>query len=336
MRIVVDAMGGDFAPTEIVRGAIDVAGQSGFEHEIVLVGDSARIEPILAENGALGACISVRHTTEEIAMDEHPAHAIRKKRDSSLVVCGEMVKTGEAQAMLSAGNTGAAMAIGVLNIGRIPGIQRPAIATQLPTVKGSALMLDAGANVDCTPENLFQFAFLGSLYAQRVMGIPQPTIGLLNIGAEVSKGNELTKAAYKLIEQSYLPFHGNVEGKDVFEHAVDVVVCDGFVGNVLLKTGEGVVDMMVGAIQRELAVSGSAIAGSVKPILGAVLRKFDYAERGGAPLLGIEGVSVIAHGRSKAKAIASAITTTISAASSGYVSAIKQELPRIVNEGVAQ
>jgi len=336
MRIAVDAMGGDFAPTEVIRGAVDVATQSGFEHEIVLVGDAVRIEAALKDYSGLDGKITIRHASEEIAMGEHPVHAIRKKRDSSLVVCGQMVKSGEACGTISAGNTGAAMAIGSLDIGRIAGIQRPALAAELPTLKGHCLLLDAGANVDCTPEILLQFALLGSVYAERVMRVSEPTVGVLSNGSEESKGNELSKATHKLIAQSHLRLFGNVEGKDVFDHVVDVVVCDGFAGNVLLKSGEGVAEMMYALLQTELDGIDPQILAAMRPILGTLLRKIDYAERGGAPLLGIDGVSVIAHGRSRAKAIANAIRTTISAASSDFVSAIKLELPRIIAEGDTQ
>jgi glycerol-3-phosphate acyltransferase PlsX len=265
-------------------------------------------------------------------MDEHPAHAIRKKRGSSLVICGEMVKSGEADGTMSAGNTGAAMAIAALNIGRIPGIERPAIATLLPSRKGNSLLLDAGANVDCSPSNLLQFALMGAVYAEKVIGMAEPTIGLLSIGTEESKGNELTKATHELLKKSSLRFYGNVEGKDVFEHTTDVVVCDGFVGNVLLKTGEGLAELIVGMLSKELAALDPAVAQKLQPLVGNILRKIDYAERGGAPLLGVNGVSVIAHGRSKARAIASAIRLTLSAAKSGYVAAIKKELPTISGE----
>lgn len=333
MRIAVDAMGGDYAPGEVVRGAVEFASQPGFDDDLILVGDQSRIEPIIAEFGASGnKHLSIRHATEIIAMDEHPAHAIRKKRDSSLVVCGEMVKSGEADGTMSAGNTGAAMAIAALNIGRIPGIDRPAIATQLPTLKGNCLLLDAGANVDCTPANLLQFAIMGSIYAEKVLGMIEPTIGLLSIGAEESKGNELTKATHALLTNSSLRFKGNVEGKDVFEHTTDVVVCDGFVGNVLLKTGEGIAEMILGMLMNDLAGLDPDVIQQLQPTLYGIVRKIDYAERGGAPLLGVNGVSVIAHGRSKARAIASAIRITLSAAKSNYVSAIKKELATVSGE----
>jgi glycerol-3-phosphate acyltransferase PlsX len=327
MRVALDAMGGDHAPAEVVLGAIEVASRPGFDHEIVLVGDSDKINAVLAEAGVeTGPHLSIRHTTEVIEMHEHPAQAIRRKRDSSLVVCGQMVKSGEASATLSAGNTGAAMAIGALDIGRIPGIERPAIATTLPTSKGISLLVDAGANVDCSPNNLLQFAIMGSHYAERVLKLPNPTIGLLNVGSEEGKGNELTKAAYDLLKTAPINFHGNVEGKDVWEHTTDVVVCDGFSGNVLLKTSEGFADWMVQMIKAEAKAGSPEAQIAIKTLLGHLFQRIDWSEYGGAPLLGVNGVTMISHGRSKAKAIASGIVQAIAAAESGFVQAIRDGL----------
>ena len=337
MRIAVDAMGGDYAPGEVVRGVVELASQPDFADDVILVGDQERLETVLCDLG--GACskhISIRHASEVIGMDEHPASAIRKKRDSSIVVCGRMVKEGEADGTISAGNTGAAMAMATLGIGRIRGIERPAIATQLPTLKGDSLLLDAGANVDSSPQNLLQFALMGVVYAERVMGIPEPTIGLLSVGTEESKGNELSKATYDLLKNSPLRFLGNVEGKDVFEHTTDVIVCDGFVGNVLLKGGEGLAELILSLLMTELDSLEGDLLIRLQPALYSLLRKIDYAERGGAPLVGVDGVSIISHGRSKARAIMNAVRTTLSAARSGYVDAIKKELPTITGErGVA-
>jgi glycerol-3-phosphate acyltransferase PlsX len=243
-----------------------------------------------------------------------------------------MIKDGEADGTVSAGSTGAAMAVAALRIGRIVGIERPAIATQLPTLKGRCLLLDTGANVDCTPQNLLQFALMGSVYAEHVIGMPEPSVGLLSVGTEETKGNELTKATYTLLRNSPLRFKGNVEGKDVFEHTTDIVVCDGFAGNVLLKTAESISEMLLGLLTTEIDAIGDGVLQKIQPIIFALVRKIDYAEQGGAPLLGVNGVSVIAHGRSKARAIGNAIRITISAAKSGYVDAIKKELPTITGE----
>lgn len=326
MRIAVDAMGGDFAPDEVVRGAVLLASEADFGDEIILVGDRPKIDSTLETAGWSGGGISVRHASEVIAMDEHPAQAIRKKRDSSVVVCGQMVKQGDAEATVSAGNTGAAMAVATLNIGRISGIERPAIVTMLPTPRGNCLLLDAGANVDCSAVNLLQFALMGAVYAKRALGIPNPAIGLLNIGAEETKGNELTKEAHALLKRSHLNFYGNVEGKDLYDHTTDVIVCDGFIGNIALKTSEGLAEMIYGMLQAGVKQLDPGIASSLAPIMGMVAKRIDYAERGGAPLLGIDGVSIIAHGRSKAKAIVNAIRQGIFSAKSGYVDIIKQEL----------
>ncbi len=325
MRVALDAMGGDYAPQEIVRAAAEYAGQEDFRHEIILVGDQSAIQAALQEVGAepTAGQLSIKHASEVIEMRDHPMQAVRKKRDSSLVVCGQMVKSGEADATLSAGNTGAAMAIAALEIGRIPGIERPAIATSMPTTRGTALLVDAGANVDCSPQNLAQFALMGSIYAQFALGVSEPTVGLLSVGTEPGKGNELTKATYPLLQA--LPgirFHGNVEGKDVWEQTTDVVVCDGFVGNVLLKTAEGFAEWMMLMIQQEAKAGSPEDQLAIQKLLGRLFQRIDYSENGAAPLLGINGVSMISHGRSKAKAIQSGIRLTIAAAESNFVGAI--------------
>lgn len=325
--IAIDAMGGDFAPLEVVKGAYLVAAEAP-DCTFALVGDDAILRKEMQRQGASPANVVVRHAPDAIAMDEHPAVAVRKKRKSSLVIAGQMVKSGEAQATFSAGNTGAAMAVAMLDIGRVPGIDRPAIAATLPSQQGHVLMLDAGANVDSSPQNLVQWALLGSLYAKKVFGKTSPKVGLLNIGGEEGKGNELTKAVYPLLQGSSLNFVGNVEGKDVFEHAADVVVCDGFAGNILLKSGEGVAEFIVSLLRKE--ISGASLAMEMqalfKPILGNLLKRIDYAEAGGAPLLGINGVSIIGHGRSDARAIAGGLRSARTLAQSGYVEAIRQAL----------
>lgn len=323
-------MGGDFAPEEVILGALSVAREDP-QTELVLVGDGAAIASVLDAQDSIPANVQVRATSQTIAMDEHPAQAVRKKRDSSLVVAGQMVKNGEAEAAFSAGNTGAAMAIAILDIGRIPGVERPAIAATLPTLKGRVLLLDAGANVDCSPRNLLQFGLLGTIYAEKVQGKTNPTVGLLNVGGEEGKGDELSRDAYALLKASPLNFQGNVEGKDVFEHAVDVIVCDGFAGNVLLKSGEGVAELIVAILQGEIDAdphikeSMSVFA----PIFHRLMQRIDYAEYGGAPLLGVQGVSFIGHGRSKARAIASGLRAAGEAARSGYVAAIRDALPSL-------
>lgn len=332
--IAVDAMGGDHAPLEIVKGTLSAAGEYP-DCTFTLVGDESLLMAELGRQQVHLANVIVVHAPDAIAMGEHPATAVRKKRKSSLVIAGQMVKSGEAQATFSAGNTGAAMAVAMLDIGRVPGIDRPAIAATLPTIYGQTLMLDAGANVDSSPQNLLQWALLGSLYAQKVMGKSAPTVGLLNVGGEAGKGNELTKAVYPLLQDSPLNFVGNIEGKDVFEHAADVVVCDGFAGNVLLKTGEGVAEFIVSLLSRELSAASYSeeTRALFKPLMGSLLKRIDYAEAGGAPLLGINGVSIIGHGRSHGRAIAVGLRNALMLAQSGYVEAIRQSLPLLSSHG---
>ncbi len=320
-------MGGDHAPAEVVRGALAVAREDPAT-EIVLVGDEAAVGAALAGLGEVPPNLARRHTPETIRMDEHPMQAVRRKRDSSLVVAALMVQSGEADATFSAGNTGAAMAVATLEIGRVAGVDRPAIAATMPTLRSRALLLDAGANVDCTPENLRQFATLGAVYAARVWGVAAPQVGLLNIGGEAGKGNELTKAAYDLLKARVPNFVGNVEGRDIFEHAADVVVCDGFAGNLVLKTSEGTAEFIVALVQREMA--GDAATASARALVASVLgrlqSRIDYAEYGAAPLLGINGVSLIGHGRSHARAIASGIRAARDAAAADCVGAIREAL----------
>lgn len=328
LTIAVDAMGGDFAPVEAIKGALVVARKRS-DIEIVLVGQEAVVSETLNALGDVPASVTVRSAEQAIEMGEHPVQATRRKRESSLVVAGLMVKSGEADATFSAGSTGAAMAIATLDIGRIPGIERPALATGIPTIQGRALLLDAGANVDCSIRNLRQFALLGTIYAERVLGVVNPKLGLLNIGSEEGKGNDLAKEAHQLLKSTSLNFCGNVEGKDVFEHAVDVVVCDGFWGNILVKSGEGMAEMVFDMLHR-MAEIEPEIAGS-QAVLNRLFRqlaqRIHYSEFGGATLLGVSGVSVVGHGRSDAKAIAGGIGAAIDAAAGGYVQAIRDALP---------
>ena len=328
LKIAVDAMGGDYAPTEAVKGALIVARERP-DLEIVLVGSEAAVSETLNGIGDVPASVTVRPAEQAIEMGEHPVQATRRKRDSSLVVSGLMVKSGEADATFSAGSTGAAMAIATLDIGRIPGIERPALATGIPTIQGRALLLDAGASVDCTTRNLRQFALLGAIYAERVTGVSNPKIGLLNIGTEDGKGNELAKEAFLLLKSTSLNFVGNVEGKGVFDHAVDVVVCDGFWGNILIKSGEGMAEMVFDLLHRmtEADPETARSQETFNLIFKRLAQRIHYSEFGGATLLGVNGVSVIGHGRSDAKAIAGGIRAAADAAAGGYVQAIRDALP---------
>ncbi len=309
MKIAVDAMGGDFGHCVLLDGAIQAARK--WEVEIFLVGDQDLINLELGNHNLQGLKIYVKHAPEVIEMDES-ASAFRKKRGSSIRVATELVKRGEADAVISAGNTGAAMASAKILLGSLKGVERPAIATILPTIKGIALLLDAGANVDCKPHHLFQFAVMGSIYSKDILGIENPKVGLLNIGEEESKGNVLTKETFKRLKNGGLNFIGNVEGKDLYSGKVDVVVCDGFTGNIALKISESVAEMISKYFQQEIPKKFLWKLGylMMKPCFKNFKKMVDYDEYGGAPLLGINGVCIICHGRSGAKAIKNAIRVT--------------------------
>lgn len=319
MRIAVDAMGGDYAPGEIVSGAVLAAKQ--LNCDIILVGDEQEISALLPQN----CSVEIRHATEVIAMDESPAVAVRRKKDASIVVATKMVKQGYADAVVSAGSTGAQMTAALLGLGRIRGVKRPAISTLLPTAQGPKVLLDSGANTDSKPEHLVQFAHMGSIYAEKVLGMARPSVALLNIGAEESKGNELTTATYQLLKKEQLNFVGNIEPRDLPAGEADVIVCDGFVGNIVLKLAEGLGGFLMDTIKQELNSSyryklGGALAA---PGLKNIKKLMDYSEYGGAPLLGVDGVSIISHGSSKSKAIKNAVKVAVACVDNGFVQAIK-------------
>ncbi len=334
MKIAVDAMGGDNAPREIVKGALEAAGQ--FNLEVILVGDENLIRQEMP--GGRHKLISIVHAPEVISMHESPVGAVRRKKNSSLVKAVQLVKDGAAQAVVSAGNTGAVMAAGVLLLGPIPGIDRPAIATILPSRKGKTLLIDSGANVDCKPFHLLQFAQMGYLYMKEIIGVSQPRVGLLNIGEEETKGNELTLAAYQLLQRSASNFIGNVEGRDIYEGTADVVVCDGFTGNIVLKAGEGMVTALLDMIKAEIRSSLPAKIGMalLLPTLRNFWRKLDYAEYGGAPLLGLNGIVIVCHGRSQARAIRNAIRLGRESVENNLVPAIKKCIQQSLNQKVGQ
>jgi phosphate acyltransferase len=323
MRIAVDAMGGDFAPAEIVKGA--AVGSQAHGVDVILVGDESKIKRHLPANCAASDRITIHPASDMIGMDEH-VDAVRTKRDASVVVCASLVKQGKADAMVSLGNTAAAMAAATLNLGRIPGIDRPAIATVLPAEKGPGILLDAGAVADCEPENLRQFAIMGSIYAEKVLGISRPSVALLSIGEEKEKGSKLTRAAYELLEASSLSFVGNVESRQLLSNHADVIVADGFAGNVALKTAEGLAEYVARLIKDELRRHPLAWIPIVMlmPTLRRIKKKLDYSEYGGAPLLGLNGVCIIGHGRSKARAAASAVRAAKEAVDGGVVTAIQE------------
>ncbi len=307
MKIAVDAMGGDDAPEAIIEGA--VAAARTFDVEPILVGNEVEIKQSLSRHNTKGLSISIVHATQRIEMHETPSNVIRKKRDSSIWVATRLVKESKAVAVISAGNTGASMAAGLFNLKPLSCVERPAIATPLPTLTGTAIMLDVGANVDCKPNHLFQFAIMGRIYAEEIFGIQDPRIGLLSIGGEDSKGNELTKEVFKMIKKSKLNFIGNVEGRDVYSGGADVIVCDGFTGNVALKISEGLSDVVIKFLKQEIQASQLGRLGYalLRSSFSRFRKKVDYAEYGGAPLLGLDGISIICHGHSSPHAIKNAI-----------------------------
>ena len=307
MKIAVDAMGGDYAPAVVVEGALQAAEELGIP--IILVGDKARIEDELAKHKAANPNISTAHAAKFAAMYAPPAQAIMKKKDSSLRVCFDLVKSGAADAVVSAGNSGAAMAAGIFLLKKIKGVERPAIAVCVPTMKSPAVILDVGGNVDCKPSHLFQFAIMGEVYARCVLKKDRPRVGLLSNGEEEAKGNELTRETHALLKESSINYVGYVEGRDIYQGDIDVVVTDGFVGNVVLKLSEGLVEAVTTMLKNEIMASVPAKIGYMlsKGAFRNLKKKIDYAEYGGAPLLGVEGNCIISHGRSNAKAIKNAI-----------------------------
>ncbi len=308
MRIALDAMGGDFAPAVTIEGAIETVNESE-DIEIALVGDEPSIKKELSGKKYPPTRLQIRHASQVVGMDEPALVAIRKKKDSSIKRAIELVKNREADAVVSAGHSGVAMAMALLTFGASEGVTRPAIATVMPTMKGPFVLIDAGANVDCDPENLLQFALMGDAYCRAMFNNPEPKIALLSIGEEDTKGNQLTKEAFKLLKGTEIRFIGNIEGKDIFSGNADVVVCDGFTGNIVLKTSEGLAEVILKMLKREIADVTTGRLGYLlmKPALRNFRRKTDYAEYGGAPLLGINGTCIISHGRSSSKAIRNAV-----------------------------
>ncbi len=301
-------MGGDRGPEVTVEGAVAAAREFGAR--VLLVGDEHVLREQLARHDVAGLALEIRHAAEAVEMGESPMAAVRRKKQSSIRIGLELVKRGEAEAFISAGNTGAVMAAALLLLERLPGVERPAIAVITPTVSGRAVLLDAGANVDCKPRHLVQFAVMGNVYARDVLGCGRPRVGLLSIGEEECKGNELTREAFKALEEERsLQFIGNVEGRDVFSGSADVVVCDGFTGNVALKISEGLAEAIFHLLREEFQSGLRARVGSflLMPSFRRFKRRVDPDEFGGAPLLGVTGVCIISHGRSTAKAIMNAI-----------------------------
>ncbi len=308
MRLALDAMGGDFAPATNIDGAIEALGEHR-DLSVILVGNEAAIKAELDKRDCSSLPISIQHASQVVEMDESPLMALRRKKDSSIRVAIDMVKAGDADAIISAGNSGVVMAAALYVLGKLPGVERPAIAAIMPSLKHHFLLLDAGANVDCKPLHLYQFAVMGEAYARFIFNIERPRVGLLSIGEEDVKGNELTKEAFKLIKSSNVNFIGNIEGQDIFSGEADVVVCDGFVGNIALKVSEGLAETIVEMLKREFMEKAQDKGGTsvFKDIFKSFLKRTDYSEYGGAPLLGIAKPCIISHGRSTSKAIKNAI-----------------------------
>lgn len=324
MKIAIDAMGGDYAPEEIVKGSISSLKERNLE--IILLGEEKRIYEELKKYNFKNNNLSIINCKDTITAGEFPLSALRTKKESSILVGIDLLKTGAADAFISAGNSGAVMAAALLKLGCISKIRRPAIATVLPAIKGKVVILDVGANVDCKPEHLLQFAFIGSKYAKYLLNIKDPKIGLLNIGEEESKGNKFTQSAYKIINNANINFIGNIEGKDVFEGVVDVVVCDGFTGNVLLKFSEGLAKMLLMEINEKVIsqLPQNQEMDQLKQKFMELVKRTDYTEYGGLPLLGVNGLCFICHGRSKSKAITNAIINAIKFVDSNILEHLKE------------
>ncbi|MDR0952987.1 MAG: phosphate acyltransferase PlsX [Elusimicrobiota bacterium] len=327
MRIALDALGGDFGAKPNVLGAVKAA--KDFGYEIILVGDAAVIKKELETAGPYDETkISIVHAPEVINMAAYPARECRAKKDASIVVCASLIKEGKADAMISAGNSGATMVTGVFCLGRIKGIDRPAIASPMPTQKGVALVVDAGANADCKPVNLLQFAVMGSIYSHIAYGVANPLVGLLSIGEEEGKGNQLIKDTTKHIKKLGLNYFGNIEGRDVHTGMIDVIVCDGFVGNIVLKLSEGLAKSLFRMIKDKIKKHYIAMFGLLlaKKVLMMVKESTNPDAYGGAPLLGVNGPVIICHGKSNEKAIYNAIKVSAKLVESKAVEAIKENV----------
>lgn len=325
MRIVIDAMGGDNAPDEIIKGVVDAA--DIVDAELILVGKEKVIKEKLEEYDEKKN-ITIKNATEVITMEEIPTKAIKSKKDSSMVVGLNMIKEKEADIFISAGSTGALLTGALLNVGRIKGINRPALATVLPSQEDKFLLLDMGANANCKPEYLAQFAEMGAIYMEKTMGVKNPKVGLVNVGTEEEKGNDLAKGAHELLKKSKLNFVGNIEGRDLMMGTVDVAVCDGFTGNVILKTLEGFGLAIFKILGEEIGKSLKNKVGALmmKPSLRALKHKMDYSEYGGALLLGIDGGVIKCHGSSKSKAITNAIKQAYEFTKNDTIETIRKQL----------
>ena len=329
MKIAIDVMGTDFGPGEIIKGALQAADEYGCQ--VVLVGQEAVVKEELTKQGrADSKLVVIQNATEVIEMSDHPGVSVKKKKDASIVVATKLLRQGECDALVSAGSTGAAVAAALFGLGRIKGIERPSIATTIPNIKGATVLLDSGAKVDAKPEQMVQGAIMGSIFAELILGIDNPRVGLLNIGEEETKGNEQALATYPLLKaEKNINFIGNVEGRDINAGTVDVVVCDGFVGNVVLKTLEGLALAIMTLLKDTVFNTGLTTklgALLMKPALTKLFKKIDASEYGGAPLLGVEAPFIICHGSSKAKSIKNAVRVAIEMTEKDMVGRIGKEI----------
>lgn len=336
VRVALDAMGGDNAPGEVVLGAIQAARE--YSMGVYLVGREEAIRAELARHDTQGLDLPIVHTDEVIEMDDHPASAVRRKKNASMTLALQLVRDGLALGAVSAGNSGAMMAASLFTLKRIEGVDRPALGGIFPTRDGVSLVIDIGANTDCKPEYLQQFALMGSIYMERIFSVSSPRVGLLANGEEETKGNEQVQQAHQLLKANAetlgLNFIGNVEGRDIPAGGADVVVCDGFVGNVVLKLSEGLAETILGMLRTQMTSSlPSKLAAAVlRPGLRKVFRRMDYAEYGGVPLLGVNGSAIVSHGRSNAKAIKNALRIARQTAETNVAGAIAQGLAKLQTE----
>jgi phosphate acyltransferase len=326
MKIVLDCMGGDFGPGPNIEAAVQIARERGYE--IVLIGKQDLLRPLLVQHNTANLHLPIVHATEVIEMDEHPAQAVKSKKDSSIVRGIQMVRDGDADAFVTMGNTGGALVAGTLTLGRIKGVHRPCLSSAFPTAKGWVLLCDLGANTDCKPEWLTQFAVMGSIYAERVMNVRNPRVALISNGEEESKGSELVQAAHQMLKTAPVNFIGNAEGRDLPAGNADVFVTDGFTGNVIVKLSEGMGSFINGMLREEIVRTAKGKIGGllIKDAVERVRKRTSYEEIGGAPLLGVDGVVIIGHGRSKARAIRSAMLRAAETVERRVVDAIEKGL----------
>ncbi|WP_424244499.1 glycerol-3-phosphate acyltransferase PlsX [Elusimicrobium posterum] len=328
MKIALDASGGDFGVEPNILGAVQAV--KDLNCEVILVGQRTVLEEKLRVLAVSTAGITIENAEEIIDMDADPAKECRKKKNSSVVVCADLVKKGQADAFVSPGNSGATMVAALMKMGRIDGVLRPAIGAPIPSLKGFTLLLDAGANTECKPQHLLQFAVMGSIYSEKVFNIKNPVVGLLSIGEEEGKGNNLVKATYPYLKNLDLNFFGNVEGRDINTGEIDVVVTDGFTGNICLKLAEGLAKALFSMIKKEIKKSPVAMMGAVlsKPAFASIKKLTDPDTAGGAPLLGIDGVAIVSHGKSNQTAVFNALKTAKKLVESKYVESIREHIAK--------